>query len=152
MEILGPTTASSVAKSLGVIESDIDIAFAELEREGVILVGLLRLMLPSLPRFPVPFPVPRPAGMVRSPAPRPDSSLHPQPAPLRDRPGQRHEFMRFLLSWQRLDPDTRMRGLEGLAAVLTQLDGVESPAAAWETDVLAARCEDYDPCSWIRSA
>jgi ATP-dependent Lhr-like helicase len=53
--------------------------------------------------------------------------------------------MRFLLSWQRLDPENRMRGVEGLAAVLAQLDGVECPAASWESDVLGARCEDYDP-------
>jgi ATP-dependent Lhr-like helicase len=55
------------------------------------------------------------------------------------------EFMRFLLSWQRVEPERRMRGLEGLAAVVGQLDGYECPAASWESDVLASRCDDYDP-------
>ena len=55
------------------------------------------------------------------------------------------DFMRFLFAWQRLDPEHRVGGLEGLAAVIEQLDGFELPAAAWETDVLASRCEEYDP-------
>ena len=58
------------------------------------------------------------------------------------------DFMRFLFAWQRVDPEHRAAGLEGLAAVIAQLDGFELPAAAWESDVLAARCEEYDPrCS-----
>ena len=36
-----------------------------------------------------------------------------------------------------------MRGVEGLAAVIAQLDGFELAAGAWEHDVLAARVEDY---------
>jgi ATP-dependent Lhr-like helicase len=53
--------------------------------------------------------------------------------------------MRFLFAWQRVDPEHRVSGLEGLAAVVAQLDGFELPAAAWESDVLAARVEEYDP-------
>ena len=53
--------------------------------------------------------------------------------------------MRFLFAWQRVDPEHRASGLEGLAAVMAQLDGFELPAAAWESDVLAARVEEYDP-------
>jgi ATP-dependent Lhr-like helicase len=32
-----------------------------------------------------------------------------------------------------------------LAAVISQLDGFELPAAAWESEVLSTRCEEYDP-------
>jgi ATP-dependent Lhr-like helicase len=53
--------------------------------------------------------------------------------------------MRFLFAWQRVDPEHRAAGLEGLAAVVGQLDGFEVPAAAWESDVLSARVEEYDP-------
>ena len=60
--------------------------------------------------------------------------------------------MRFLFAWQRVDPEHRVGGLEGLAAVVAQLDGFEVPAAAWESDVLAARCEEYDPRCSTRSA
>ena len=55
------------------------------------------------------------------------------------------DFMRFLFAWQRVDPEHRAAGLEGLGAVVGQLDGFEVPAAAWESDVLAARVEEYDP-------
>jgi len=53
--------------------------------------------------------------------------------------------MRFLFAWQRLDPENRVAGTEGLASVIAQLDGMELPAAAWESEALASRCEEYDP-------
>jgi ATP-dependent Lhr-like helicase len=40
--------------------------------------------------------------------------------------------------------------VESLAAVITQLEGYEIPAAAWEGDVLPARLHDYDP-HWLDS-
>src|SRR5690606_5676258 len=55
------------------------------------------------------------------------------------------DFLRFLLVWQRVDEEDRARGLEGLAAVIDQLQGVEAPAGGWESQILAARCEGYDP-------
>ncbi|HEX9755169.1 MAG TPA: hypothetical protein VGA42_05650, partial [Gemmatimonadales bacterium] len=55
------------------------------------------------------------------------------------------DFMRFLLTWQRVEPEERAAGLEGLATVIAQLEGFEVPAGAWETEVLGARCEAYDP-------
>ena len=55
------------------------------------------------------------------------------------------DFMRFLFAWQRVDPEHRVAGLDGLAAVVGQLDGFEVPASSWESDVLSARVEEYDP-------
>ncbi len=55
------------------------------------------------------------------------------------------EFQRFLLAWQRVDPDRRGLGVEGVEAVLELLDGCELPAAAWEPEVLALRVNDYAP-------
>ena len=55
------------------------------------------------------------------------------------------EFMRFLFTWQRVEPETRAAGLEGLSGILDQLDGFELPAGAWEDDVLALRISEYDP-------
>jgi hypothetical protein len=62
------------------------------------------------------------------------------------------DFMRFLLGWQRVDPEHRVAGLEGLATVIAQLEAFELPAAAWESDVLTSRCEDTSRCCWIRCA
>src|SRR5690606_34547251 len=54
-------------------------------------------------------------------------------------------FVRFLLAWQHLTPETRLSGLEGLRVVLSQLDGYELAAGAWERHVLPARVAGYDP-------
>ena len=58
--------------------------------------------------------------------------------------------MRFLLDWQGVTRTPRPEGVESLAAVIAQLEGYEIPAAAWESDVLAARLNDYDP-HWLDS-
>jgi ATP-dependent Lhr-like helicase len=53
------------------------------------------------------------------------------------------EFIRFLLHWQHVAGDQQVKGAEGLAAVIAQLEGFEVAAAAWEHDVLPARVADY---------
>src|SRR6266568_7912522 len=53
------------------------------------------------------------------------------------------DFMRFLFSWQHVAGETQVKGVEGLAAVIDQLDGYEVQAGAWEHEVLAARVQDY---------
>jgi ATP-dependent Lhr-like helicase len=55
------------------------------------------------------------------------------------------DFMRFLLTWQRVAPQTQTRGREGLVEIIAQLQGLELPARAWERDVLPARISNYDP-------
>ena len=62
------------------------------------------------------------------------------------------DLMRFLFRWQRVAPGERAAGAEGLASVISLLDGFELPAVAWEPEVLAARCEDYAPSCWTSSA
>jgi ATP-dependent Lhr-like helicase len=52
------------------------------------------------------------------------------------------------LAWQRVDPQYRVEGPEGLQSVLEQLDSCELPLAAWESAVLAARVNNYDP-EWL---
>src|SRR5438309_2167888 len=58
------------------------------------------------------------------------------------------DFLRFLFRWQRVAEESRAEGPEGLAAVLDLLDGYEVAAGAWESDVLPARLEQYDPL-WL---
>jgi ATP-dependent Lhr-like helicase len=53
------------------------------------------------------------------------------------------EFMRFLAHWQHVAADDQVQGVDGLAAVVEQLEGFELAAAAWEHDVLPARVADY---------
>ncbi|HXM81320.1 MAG TPA: DEAD/DEAH box helicase [Burkholderiales bacterium] len=53
------------------------------------------------------------------------------------------DFMRFLLHWQHVAGEDQVKGVEGLAAVVEQLEGYEVAASAWEHDVLPARVADY---------
>jgi ATP-dependent Lhr-like helicase len=132
LEILGPTTATALADSLGVPAGDVEIALAGLEGQGVILRGSFtpggaqlewcdRRLLARIHRYTL-------------------NRLRAEIAPV-----SATEYLRFLLAWQRVEPDQRVRGMEGLAGVIAQLDGFECPAAAWESEVLAARCDDFDP-------
>ena len=54
------------------------------------------------------------------------------------------DFLRFLLHWQHVAAHDQLRGAEGLAAAVEQLEGFEVAAAAWEHDVLPARVADYE--------
>ncbi len=137
LEIVGPTTAAALADSLGVDVSDAEVALAALEREGVVLRGSFtdtgqrttenavewcdRRLLARIHRYTL--------NRLRA-------DIEPVSAA---------DFMRFLFGWQRLLPEQRAAGLEGLAAVLELLDGFELAAGAWETDVLASRVDEYDP-------
>lgn len=53
------------------------------------------------------------------------------------------EFARFLPEWQHVGG--RLRGVDGVAAVIEQLEGARIPASAWESFVLPARIADYRP-------
>jgi len=134
--IAGPTTAAALAATLGLPEIEAEAALLALEAEGVVLRGRFtpragdtdtalewcdRRLLARIHRYTL--------NRLRA-------EIEPvSPA----------DFMRFLFAWQRVDPEHRMAGLEGLAAVIAQLDGFELPAGAWESDVLTARIEEYDP-------
>src|SRR4051794_7809914 len=132
LAITGPITAAQLAISMDIDEDDGDGAGAALETEGGILPGDFtreeaslewcdRRLLARIHRYTL--------NRLRA-------EIEPVSAA---------DFTRFLFSWQRLDPDHRVSGLEGLASVVAQLDGFELPAAAWESEVLSSRCEDYDP-------
>ncbi len=130
--ITGPTTAAQLATTLNVTETDADIALAALESEGVVLRGGFTPNAPVLEwcdRRLL-------ARIHRYTLNRLRAEIEPASAA---------DFMRFLFAWQRVDPEHRVAGLEGLAGVIAQLDGFELPAAAWESDVLASRVAEYDP-------
>ena len=55
------------------------------------------------------------------------------------------DFMRFLLRWQHVAPNTQVSGEGGLVAVLEQLQGFEAGAAAWEPELFSRRLSHYEP-------
>ena len=138
-EVLGPVTARGLADSLGLADTAlIDGALLALENEGKLLRGRFtpatpgavdatqlewcdRRLLARIHRYTL--------NRLRA-------EIEPVSAA---------DFMRFLLHWQHVAGEQQLKGPEGLAAVVEQLDGYEVAAGAWEREVLAARVADYEP-------
>ena len=57
-------------------------------------------------------------------------------------------YMRWLLGWQHLAPQTQLTGEEGVLEALHQLEGFEAPAVEWERTLLPARVAGYSP-AWL---
>jgi ATP-dependent Lhr-like helicase len=135
LEGSGPITPHAIAASAGVPPAAIHAALAALEREGFALRGRFtpgideeewceRRLLARIHRYTV-------------------KRLRAEIEPVSAR-----DFVRFLCEWQRVLPDARMQGSDALAAVLSQLEGFEAPASAWETDILPSRISEYEP-EWL---
>jgi ATP-dependent Lhr-like helicase len=135
LEGLGPTTAAAMANALGVAVSEIDAALIALETEGFAMRGSFepelaqvqwceRRLLARINRYTVK---------------RLRKEIEPVSAA---------DFMRFLLDWQHATADARMEGPDAVAAVISQLEGFEAAAAAWEAEILPARVSGYEP-SWL---
>src|SRR2546430_16925148 len=136
LEVVGPTTAAAVAAALGVAQGDVDFALGALEHEGFVLRGQFtpgfaqlewceRRLLARIHRYTL--------DRVRQ-------EIEPLSAA---------DFMRFLLRWQRLTPEARAEGPDGLAAVLELLDGFEVPAGAGGAGLAPPRGGGDDPL-WVR--
>jgi ATP-dependent Lhr-like helicase len=134
-EGLGPTTASALAASLAVPPREIDVALLALEAEGFVMRGNFtgqtaevewcdRRLLARINRYTV-------------------KRLRQEIEPVSSA-----DFMRFLLAWQHALPGERMDGPDALAAVVSQLEGYEAAASAWETEILPARLASYEP-AWL---
>ncbi len=63
------------------------------------------------------------------------------------RPITQEEWQVFLESWWHAAPGTQRQGRAGLAEVIEQLQGLESPAGEWER-IFAERVESYRP-EWL---
>jgi len=57
------------------------------------------------------------------------------------------QFMRWLLRWQHVAPQSQLSGERGLLEAVRQLQGFEIPANAWEKQVLFSRMNNYDPAA-----
>jgi ATP-dependent Lhr-like helicase len=160
MAIVGPTTADELSASSGASATDVDEALLALESEGAVLRGYFARQGSG----------PRPQASERAQAAdRPQAADRLQASNLEwcDRrllarihrytlnrlraeisPVSPAEYMRFLFAWQHVEQGSRLSGIEGLRAVIAQLDGLELPAVAWERHVLPARLEQFDR-AWL---
>lgn len=131
----GPRLLRELADDLGISSGDAAFALASLEREGYVLRGRFtpgaaeeewceRHLLARIHRYTV-------------------KRLRREIEPV-----QRADFMRFLFDWQRVSAGSRVRGAESLAGVLSQLEGFQAAASAWESDLLPSRVADYG-INWL---
>jgi ATP-dependent Lhr-like helicase len=140
LEISGITSVDSLAKATTLRPSRVEAGLAVLEHEGFALQG----------RY-TPDAVDTEWPNTEWVARRLLARMHSYSRRTRRQgvePATAQDFMRFLLRWQHVAPDTQLAGEAGLAAALEQLQGHEAAAVAWEPDLLARRLRHYDP-AWL---
>ena len=139
LQILGPTTSSVLSVITGIPASELFKAFLSMEMQGLLLRGAFehvateepheiewceRRILQRIHRLTL--------GTLRK-------QIEPVTPAV---------YMRWLLGWQHLAPQTQLAGEEGLLQALSQLEGFEAPAVEWERTLLPARIANYDP-RWL---
>ncbi|HVC31528.1 MAG TPA: hypothetical protein VND24_10100, partial [Steroidobacteraceae bacterium] len=133
---LGPVCAAALAGPVGVPAARMASALAALQAEGSVMHGRFsaaagedgewceRGLLARIHRYTI-------------------KRLRAEIDPVEPR-----DLLRFLFEWQRAAPRARMEGPDAVASVLAQLEGFEAPAGAWETEILPARINEYEP-AWL---
>jgi ATP-dependent Lhr-like helicase len=133
---LGPTTAAALAAPLGISAGRMAAALAALQAEGSVMHGRFTAQAPEDGEW-------CERGLLARIHRYTVKRLRAEIEPVEPR-----DLLRFLLEWQRAAPRARMEGPDAVAAVLAQLEGFEAPAGAWETEILPARINEYDP-AWL---
>ncbi|HET9107608.1 MAG TPA: DEAD/DEAH box helicase [Steroidobacteraceae bacterium] len=133
---LGPTSAAALAAPLGISAGPMAAALAALQAEGSVMHGRFTAASPEEGEW-------CERGLLARIHRYTVKRLRAEIEPVEPR-----DLVRFLLEWQRAAPRARMEGPDAVAAVLAQLEGFEAPAGAWETDILPARINEYDP-AWL---
>jgi ATP-dependent Lhr-like helicase len=137
LEAAGPIAPAELAQATALAPLQVEQALARLELEGFLLRG----------RFE---PERAPAGeQVCARRLLARIHLYTQERLRREiEPVSAQDFLRFLLRWQHVLPETRREGRRGTLAVVEQLQGFELAAGAWEAAVLPARVAGYQP-GWL---
>ena len=176
IEVCGPVTAERIAAELALTPSQAESALEALEGEGAVLRGRFE-GLPAVPTTAESQRQCEPSSDDRAPseslAPALPSTLNPQPStsppPLewchrrllarihrltmeglrkQIEPVAPEVFIRFLLQQHGLTGENPRTGTNGLFEVVSMLQGIDIPAASWESDLLAPRLTDYRP-AWL---
>jgi ATP-dependent Lhr-like helicase len=143
MALLGPATARSLSKMLGIQASEAWKQVLQLEVAGVLMRGCYeqpiapgiethdhdvewcdRRLLQRIHK--------RTVGALRK-------AVEPVTPSI---------YMQWLLSWQHVAPQTQLSGEGGVLKALRCLEGFEAPAIEWERTLLPSRVANYDP-RWL---
>jgi ATP-dependent Lhr-like helicase len=133
LEVSGPVTVDDLASATGLSTSSVTIALEMLRAQGFAVSG----------RF-------EPERGEQWCARRLLARIHAYTRERRRaavRPITQEEWQAFLESWWHTAPGTQRHGRAGLADVIEQLQGYESPAGDWDR-LLAERVESYRP-EWL---
>ena len=146
LQIAGPVTANSFAQSLGLDPTLVFQAFLAMEMQGLLMRGSFE---PHAVRdssanenldYDIGWCERRILQRIHR---RTVSTLRKQIEAVTPA-----VYMRWLLTWQHLSPQTRLSGEEGVFEALRQLEGFEAPAVEWERTLLPSRVANYDP-RWL---
>jgi ATP-dependent helicase Lhr and Lhr-like helicase len=143
--ILGPVTSSDLASALGISAADVFQAMLQMEMAGTALRGIFEAAESA------------PGDSANSDEQiqwcerrllqrihkRTLSTLRKQIEPVTPA-----TYMRWLLHWQHLAPQSGLSGEQGVLEALRSLEGFEAPAIEWERTLLPQRVADYDP-RWL---
>jgi ATP-dependent Lhr-like helicase len=131
IDVSGPVTTAGLARVLGFPPEDVLAGLIRLEGEGTVLRGSFsgsteeefcdRRILARIHRATI-------AHLRRE--------IEPVAPAV---------FLRFLFEWQRTAPGLQLGGAHGVLEVIDQLQGYETAAAAWESEILKARVPEYEP-------
>ena len=135
MEIAGPVTVAELAERTAMPPAAAKTVLAQLEGDGSVMRGQFRpradaeefcdrRLLARIHRYTL-------------------DRLRQEIEPVTSQ-----DLMRFLLRWQHLAPGTQLEGKRGLLEAITQLQGFDIPAVAWERHILPARVAAYKG-SWL---
>jgi ATP-dependent helicase Lhr and Lhr-like helicase len=139
LQILGPTTASSFANRLNLDPASIFQAFLAMEMQGLLMRGAFEYPA-TTEDHDIEWCERRILQRIHR---RTMSTLRKQIEAVTPA-----VYMRWLLNWQHLAPQTQLSGEEGVLEALHQLEGFEAPAIEWERTLLPTRVANYDP-RWL---
>jgi ATP-dependent Lhr-like helicase len=139
VQILGPTTANAFAERLGLEASETFQAFLAVEMQGLLMRGIFEFAKPEH-NHEIEWCERRILQRIHR---RTLHMLRKQIEPVSP-----SVYMRWLLEWQHLAPQTQLAGEEGVLQALHQLEGFEASAIEWERSLLSSRVGNYDP-RWL---
>ena len=139
LQIIGPTTVAALAKTLNLDSPAIFQAFLTMEMQGLLMRGTFEYPT-TTEDYEIEWCERRILQRIHR---RTVASLRKQIEPITPA-----VYMRWLLQWQHVAPQTQLSGEEGVFEALRQLEGFEAPAVEWERTLLPARIANYDP-RWL---
>ncbi len=142
LQITGPVTANALATRLRLGPAVVFQAFLTMEMQGLLLRGAFEL--PAVPEGVSEYEIEWCERRILQRIHR----LTVGSLRKRVEAVATGVYMRWLLGWQHLAPQTQVSGEDGLLEVLSKLEGFEAPAVEWERTLLPARVANYDP-GWL---